>query len=146
MAARGTRIRFRQSDMLKHIGGFTEVGALPDALLYSRGRLDRIAHDLGSAPGRALLRIADAWYAVKHGPKENGLRENLNLASRIRRRTTTARYFYLLIVGLMDDKQVPAVPMLGDPVAERRLQDATADIKTLINSVRNNPGPWQDPA
>ena len=79
-------------------------------------------------------------------PKENGLRENLNLASRIRRRTTTARYFYLLIVGLMDDKPVPAVPMLGDPVAERRLSDATADIKELISSVRSNPGPWQDPA
>ena len=72
MAARGARIRFRQSDRLKHIGGFTEVGALPDALLYSRGRLDRMAHDLGGAPGRRMLRIADAWHALRAARKTTG--------------------------------------------------------------------------
>ena len=139
MAARGARIRFRQSDNLKHIGGFTEVGArrMPSCTAAAVWTAWRIRWAASRAA--LILSIADAWHAIRIGPKDNGLRENLNLASRIRRRTTTARYFYLLIVGLMDDKPVPAVPMLGDRVAERRLTEATADIRALISSVRQQP-------
>lgn len=144
MLARGARIRFRQSDKLQHIGGFTEVGAQRGALLYSRGRFDQLAYNVPGAMNRIMLAIADAWYAWRRAPADNSRSENIALASRIRRRTTTARYFYLLIVGLMDDKAVPAVPQLGDPVAERRLADASNAIRELIKTVRKNPGPWQD--
>ena len=144
MAARGTKINFRQSDNLNHIGGFTEVGALKGAMLYSRGRADRIANLLPGALANGLIYLADVWYAWKRGTPDNSRRENLNLVSRMRRRTTTARYFYLLIVGLMDDKPVPAVPKLGDAIAEQRLADVTKKITALIADVRRNPGPWQD--
>jgi hypothetical protein len=144
MAARGARINFRQSDNLNHIGGFTEVGALKGAMLYSRGRADTIANALPGALGSWLIYLADAWYAWQRGSPDNSRRENLSLVSRMRRRTTTARYFYLLIIGLMDDKAVPAVPKLGDAIAEQRLADVSRKIATLIADVRNNPGPWQD--
>ena len=91
-----------------------------------------------------MLRITDAWYAWRRAPADNSRSENIALASRIRRRTTTARYFYLLIVGLMDDQPVPAVPRLGDPIAEQRLADVSNAIRELITTVRKNPGPWQD--
>ena len=146
MAARGTKINFRQSDNLNHIGGFTEVGALKGAMLYSRGRADAFANMLPGALGRALIHAADIWYAWKRGTPDNTRRENLSLVSRMRRRTTTARYFYLLIIGLMDDKPVPAVPKLGDSIAEQRLEDVTRKIAALIADVRSNPGPWQDKA
>jgi hypothetical protein len=144
MASRGARIRYRQSDNLKHIGGFTEVGALKGALLYSRGRMDNFANTLPGALGRGAIHLADTWYAWKRGPKNNKWRENLSLASRIRRRNTTARYFYLLLIGLMDDQPIPKVPKLGDAVAEQRLRDVTGDIIALIMKVRTEPGPWQD--
>ncbi len=144
MAARGASIRFRQSDKLLHIGGFTEVGAAPGALLYTRGRLDNFAARLPGALARTMIGLADAWYARRRGPKENSAAENRSLASRIRRRTATARYFYLLLVGLMDDKPVPAVPKLGDRMAEERLAAVTEEIRRLIKEVRRQPGPWQD--
>ncbi len=144
MLARGARVRFHQSDKLQHIGGFTEVGTRHGALLYSRGTLDQIVNALPGGMNRALLRLADAWYAWRRAPVGNSRSENLNLASRIRRRSTTARYFYSLIVGLMDDKPVPAVPRLGDLVAEQRLANVSKSIRELIRSVRQNPGPWQD--
>jgi hypothetical protein len=146
MAARGARIRFRQSDKLQHIGGFTEAGVRPGALLYSRGRLDELACALPYSMSRALLAFADGWYAWRRGPADNSRSENFSLASRIRRRSTTARYFYLLIVGLMDDKPVPQVPRLGDRVAEQRLATISSAIRELIATVRKNPGPWQDSA
>jgi len=144
MLARGARIRFRQSDKLLHIGGFTEAGVPQGGLLYSRGRLDSFASQFSGNLGRLAFGLADAWYAWRRGPADNSRRENFALAGRIRRRTTTARYFYRLIVGLMDDKPVPAVPGLGDPVAEKRLADVSAVIRKLIKDVRQNPGPWQD--
>jgi hypothetical protein len=93
-----------------------------------------------------MIHMADLWYAWKYGSPENTRRENLTLVSRIRRRTTTARFFYLLIVGLMDNKPVPAVPKLGDAIAEQRLADVSQKIGALIAEVRRNPGPWQDKA
>lgn len=144
MAARGASIRFRQSDKLLHIGGFTEVGAAPGALLYTRGRLDNFAARLPGALARAMIGLSDAWYAWRRGPRDNSAAENRSLASRIRRRTATARYFYLLLVGLMDDKPVPAVPKLGDAVAEERLANVTAEIRGVITELRRQPGPWQD--
>jgi len=144
MLARGARIRFQQSEKLQHIGGFTEVGAQRGALLYSRGRFDQLANLVPRGISPPMLAIADAWYAWRRAPADNSRSENIALASRIRRRTTTARYFYLLIVGLMDDKPVPEVPRLGDPIAEQRLADVSHAIRELITAVRNNPGPWQD--
>jgi hypothetical protein len=146
MAARGARVNFRQSDWLNHIGGFTEVGALKGAMLYSRGRMDDCANLLPRALGNGIIHLADLWYVWKRGSPENTRRENLNLVSRMRRRTTTARYFYLLIIGLMDDKPVPAVPRLGDAIAEQRLADVSQKIGVLMAEVRSNPGPWQDQA
>jgi hypothetical protein len=146
MAARGARIRYRQSDRLKHIGGFTEVGALKGALLYSRGRMDNIANRLPGGLARLAIHIADFWYAQQRGSKENTRRENISLASRIRRRTATARYFYLLLIGLMDDAPVPQVPKLGDAEAEQRLHEVTGELRALATQVRSEPGPWQDPA
>ena len=144
MASRGARIRYKQSEQLKHIGGFTEVGALKGALLYSRGRMDNFANMLPGALGRMAIHFADIWYAWKRGPKDNKWRENCSLASRIRRRNTTARYFYLLLIGLMDDQTLPKVPKLGDAVAEQRLRDVTGEIAALAMKVRTEPGPWQD--
>lgn len=144
MAERGARIRYRQSNNLKHIGGFTEVGAIEDAWLYSRGRFDNLINRLPRTPGRLALHAADAWYAQTQGSPANGGRENRNLASRIRRRTATARYFYLLIVGLMDNKPVPEVPNLGDLVAEERMAIVSEEIRELIERVKSKPGPWRD--
>jgi len=144
MADRGARIRYRQSDRLKHIGGFTEVGAIDGAVLYSRGRADNVANSLPRFLGRSAIRIADWWYAKTKMKAANPPEENLNLSSRIRRRNTTARYFYLLLIGLMDDEPVPNVPLLGDSVAERRLAVVTEDIRKLVSQVRTEPGPWQD--
>ncbi len=72
---------------------------------------------------RWLIRLADIYYVRKpcDGPTQNDRREDYTLASRIRRRTTTARYFYLLIIGLVDDKPLPKLPMLGDAIAELRI-------------------------
>ena len=50
----------------------------------------------------------------------------------------------MLIVGLMDDEQVPQVPILGDRAAEQRLQTVSDEISDLIKKVRSEPGPWQD--
>jgi hypothetical protein len=144
MAARGARVRYKQSDRLKHIGGFTEVGTSKGTLLYSRGKLDKFANLLRGGPGRTMIRIADVYYALTRGPKQNSRRENIDLASRVRRRTATARYFYLLIVGLMDDKALPKVPVLGDKVAEQRLATVAEEIREIISQARSQSGPWQD--
>ncbi|MDP6617565.1 MAG: hypothetical protein QF790_10410 [Gammaproteobacteria bacterium] len=144
MADRGARIHYRQSNQLKHIGGFTEVGAIQGTMLYTRGRLDNLAGKLPGGPGRLLLHAADAWYAWRLGPATNSRQENRSLASRIRRRTATARYFYLLIIGLMDNKPIPKVPTLGDSTAEHRMAVVSEEIRTLIQKVRSEPGPWQD--
>jgi hypothetical protein len=144
MIARGHRIGFRQSDNLKHIGGFTEAGTGDGGPLYNRGRLDGIAAKLPRLPGLLVTYLADAWYATIRRLPETGLRENISLASRLRRRTATAKYFYLLIVGLMDDKPVPKVPVLGDRVAEARLGQVSREIAELITQVRSESGPWQD--
>jgi hypothetical protein len=144
MAARGARINFQQSETLKHIGGFTEAGAVSNAMLYCRGRLDKLADRLPGMAGGFAIHAADIWYALTRGRKDNTRRENINLASRIRRRTSTARYFYLLIVGLMDDKPLPVLPRLGDDIAEKRIAAVTEDIRLLVKRVRSEPGPWQD--
>ncbi|HJP05146.1 MAG: hypothetical protein QGH46_05255 [Gammaproteobacteria bacterium] len=144
MADRGARIHYKQSDKLKHIGGFTEVGAIEGALLYTRGRIDNLAGKLPGALGHTMLRIADAWYALKLGPAADSWQENRSFSSRLRRRAATARYFYLLIIGLMDDKPVPKVPNLGDPAAELRVAIVSDEIRELIGHVRTQPGPWQD--
>ncbi len=144
MAARGARIRYKQSDKLKHIGGFTEVGASKSTLLYSRGKLDKLANLLPGGLGRTMIHVADVYYALTRGAKENSRRENIALASRIRRRTVTARYFYLLIVGLMDDNALPKVPVLGDRVAEQQLATVTEEIRNIVSQVRSQPGPWRD--
>jgi len=141
MLDRGDTVTYRQSDALKHIGGFTEVGARKDALLFSRGTMDTIA---AAVPGNLLMRWADAWYAWRSGAAGNSRGENRVLASRVRRRTATARYFYLLLVGLMDDQPLPAVPRLGDTQAELQLATVSDEIRTLIKEVRSQPGPWQD--
>jgi len=144
MSARGARVKYRQSDKLKHIGGFTEVGAIKGSLLFTRGRLDNLASRLPGFAGDLAIGFADAFYALRRGPAINTRRENISLASRIRRRTSTARYFYLLLIGLMDDKPVPAVPRRGDPVAESRLHEVTGELRELTHRVRSEPGPWQD--
>lgn len=143
MASRGARIRYKQSDQLKHIGGFTEVGAFEGALLYSRGSMDNFANKLPGPVGRMAINLADIWYAWQRGNKANIWRENLSLTSRIRRRNTTARYFYLLLIGLMDDSPTPKVPKLGDAIAEQRLAEVSAEIAALIKQLRAEPGPWQ---
>ena len=144
MADRGSRIRYRQSDNLKHIGGFTEVGAIEGALLFSRGRFDKLANRFPLSIGRWLIRLADIYYVRRHGPTQNDRREDYTLASRIRRRSTTARYFCLLIIGLVDDKPLPKLPMLGDAIAELRIATVSDDIAKLMRQVRTTPGPWQD--
>jgi hypothetical protein len=144
MVDRGARVRYKQSDNLKHIGGFTEVGAIRGAMLYTRGRLDNLASRLPGVLGSAMLHIADACYAWQRGKRENSQQENRSLASRLRRRTATARYFYLLIVGLMDDKPVPKVPKLADTLAEQRMAIVSNEIRELAEQVRFQPGPWQD--
>jgi len=144
MAAQGARIKYRQSERLKHIGGFTEVGVLDDGPLAARGRLDALAHLLPRAIGRVAIKIADVVYAVRHGVEKITRRENLAWVSQGRRRNIAARYFYLLLIGLMDDKPVPDVPLLGDAAAEQRLSDVTEDIRVLLRQVRTEPGPWQD--
>ena len=152
MADRGSRIRYRQGDNLKHIGGFTEVGAIEGALLFSRGSFDELANRFPRPIARWLIRLADIYYGVivrkgiplEDGPTQNDRREDYALASRIRRRTTTARYFYLLIIGLVDDKPLPKLPMLGDAIAEQRIATVSDDIAKLMKQVRGNPGPWQD--
>jgi hypothetical protein len=146
MAARGARVKFRKSNALKHIGGFASVGEHTGRMLYSRGRMDDFAYSLPRAIGRAAIRLNDIWNALKYGPKYNTRRENISLASRNRRRITTARYFYLLLTGLLDDQPVPEVPVLGDAGAERRVREVTADIRKLITRVRAEPGPWEDQA
>jgi hypothetical protein len=115
-------------------------------LLFSRGSFDKLANALPGVLGRIMIHLADRWYVRLLGPKENTHNENMNLASRIRRRTATARYFYLLIIGLMDDRSVPAVPKLGDLTAEQRLAEVSLELQELITQVRNEPGPWQDSA
>ena len=148
MADRGARVRYRQSDNLKHIGGFTEVGAIEGALLFSRGGFDKLANSFPRPIARWLIGLADIWYVRKHlwqkGPTQNSIEEDYNLASRIRRRTTTARYFYLLIIGLVDDQPLPTLPLLGDAIAEQRIAIVTNDIADLVKGVRTSPGPWQD--
>lgn len=144
MTARGARIRHRQSDWLKHIGGFTEVGAMESALLYTRGRADDMTSVLPGTLGRMMIRAADIWYAWQRSSGANKWRENLSLASRERRRTTTARYFYLLLIGLMDDLPTPKAPKLGDAAAEQRLQEVSEEIGVLVKQARARPGPWHD--
>ena len=146
MADNGDTVTYRDSDTLKHIGGFTEVGARKGALLYSRGTVDRLANRVPGLVGNSLIRAADGWYARRGGDPSKSLPERRLLASRIRRRTATARYFYLLLVGLMDDKPVPEVPRLGDPAAEERIGVVSREIRELIGRVRREPGPWQDAA
>jgi hypothetical protein len=141
MLDNGDTVRYRQSDALKHIGGFTEVGAKKGALLYTRGTVDNIA---AATPGNFLIHCADIWYAWRAGARGNSWGENRILASRVRRRTATARYFYLLLVGLMDDKPVPAVPRLGDHRAEQQIRIVSDEIRGLMAEVRLQPGPWQD--
>jgi len=146
MSARGDTITYRGSDKLQHIGGFTEVGARQGALLYSRGMLDRLVSRVPGRPGNSLIRAADHWYARRAGDPQKSAAERRLLAGRIRRRTSTARYFYLLLVGLMDDMPVPDVPRLGDPTAEHRIRAVSEEIRELIAGVRRNPGTWQDAA
>jgi hypothetical protein len=143
MADRGAEIRYQQSENLKHIGGFTEVGAVSDSSLYSRGSLDKMATALPRVLGRSLLQFAHGWYGSKLGDDKNSAIENRSLASRIYRRSVTARYFYLLLIGLMDDKLIPKVPLLGDAIAEQRLEIVSGEIRELIDKVRQQPGPWQ---
>jgi len=144
MTARGADIRYQDSDSLKHIGGFTEAGAIEGTLLYRRGRWDDIAGKLPDTLGRIAFSLADAWYAWKVPDRSANWSENIMLCSRVRRRTATSRYFYLLLTSLMDDAPVPQVPRLGDPVAEQRLADVTEELRTLAREVRSEPGPWQD--
>lgn len=143
MLDQGMQIGFRQSDLLKHIGGFTEVGAQQGALLYSRGTVDNIAASMPGPLGTWLISLADRWYAKRTPNPHYSAAENRILASRKRRRTATARYFYLLLVGLMDDQPVPAVPRLGDAKAEQEIRIVTEEIRELIARVRREPGPWQ---
>ena len=91
-----------------------------------------------------LLRIADSWYGRTLRGNGNSDQENRSLASRIRRRSVTARYFYLLLIGLLDDKPLPALPLLGETIAEQRLATVSDEIAALIRKVRSEPGPWQD--
>ncbi|MGI9292699.1 MAG: hypothetical protein ACR2PS_01845 [Pseudomonadales bacterium] len=144
MTRRGSRIRYRESDRLKHIGGFTEVGALETEPMHARNRLDVFASWLPRLLGRRVIVFADLAYIWKRGRKKISLRENISWVGRARRRAITARYFYLLLVGLMDDRPVPEVPLLGDAVAEKRLHDVTEDIRALVEKLRIEPGPWQD--
>jgi hypothetical protein len=145
MAARGARIHYRQSDNLKHIGGFTEVGAIEGALLFSRGGFDRLAYRFPRPIARRIIRLADRWYVFR-AKKANGNspEENHNLASRIRRRTSTARYFYLLLIGLMDNKPLPQIPVLDDANAEMQLAIVSDEIAALMQQVKTEPGPWQE--
>jgi hypothetical protein len=146
MADRGARVRYKQSDNLKHIGGFTEAGAIEGAILYTRGSLDNLANKLPGALSRAVFHFADLWYSTLRGRRDNSVKENLSLASRLRRRNVTARYFYLLLIGLMHDRPVPEVPKLADVLAEQRMALVTTEISALISQVRTQPGPWQDKA
>ncbi|MGI9292140.1 MAG: hypothetical protein ACR2QG_12805 [Gammaproteobacteria bacterium] len=144
MAARGARIKFRESKMLKHIGGFATVGEHKGKMLHSRNRLDQLAYHSPRFLGRFIIRLADIWSARKQSTDYHTRRENINLASRNRKRIITARYFYLLLVGLMDDKPTPEPPLLGDAGAERRVREVSEDLRRLAIQVRTEPGPWQD--
>lgn len=144
MLADGAHIQYRDSDKLKHIGGFTEVGARPGDLLFSRGRLDRIAARAPALMRNGLITGSDDWYARRAPKHGNGWHEHRTLVSRVRRRTLTARYFYLLLVGLMDDRPLPQPPHLGDPEADARIRLAADDLQRLVREVRRQPGPWQD--
>lgn len=144
MLADGARIEYRDSDKLKHIGGFTEVGTRPGEMLFSRGRFDRMAAAAPSPLRNWLIAGADNWYARRTPMHDNGWHEHRALVSRVRRRTLTARYFYLLLVGLMDDRPLPKAPYLGDSAADARIRLATHDLQQLIRDVRSQPGPWQD--
>jgi len=143
MLDKGMRVNYRQSDLLKHIGGFTEVGARKGALLFSRGTVDNLAAAMPGPLGVWLIQLADRWYAKRTGNPNNRAAENRQLASRVRRRTATARYFYLLLMGLMDDQPTPDVPRLGDVQAESEIRTVSNEIRDLIAFVRREPGPWQ---
>ncbi len=141
----GARYTYEDLPGLRHLGGFSLEGfsdiAEEDAAFIYRGGFDRLAVDfLGGLLSVPLLYLADTWYGLRRtapglSREEHDampLAEKRILASRIRKRINTARYFNVMMRAQLDGIEPPGYPVLGHRPAEQRLVDAAKRIREII--------------
>ena len=129
LVAEGKRLTYVDSPFLQHIGGVSAREAVQRGLRH-KGNPRSKARGAAARVKRVIRRLVGTDAARKEQTEVTEA-ERAEFFRRRRKRWPTADYFSELFQSLFEDQPLPAVPNIGAPDVERRIESVSANIVAL---------------